>query len=333
MGAVSSGGMRFCRPGLASDAIVMSWRGATGAHAAAVAGNDTVLSPWPTLYFDNRQGALPYEPPGRMRVISLEDVYRFEPRDPTLTAAQQKHVLGLQANLWTEHIRTEDRVEWMALPRAAAVAEVGWTAPERRDWTQFLQRLVPMFAKYREAGLHYSDSAFAVDARLASAGEEVHVTLANQAHFGDIRYTTDGHEPTAKSPTYSTPLHVPVGTELRAATFVGEQAVTGVLRRTLDAKTLARRSSRELDLCTDGVALLLEPNAFGSGPRPLLAVDIMNPCWIYREVDLTRGARLTAAVGQLPFNFEIRAWRISKLNGNCPTAAVSRAPRVRSTSR
>src|SRR6185503_15208732 len=69
----------------------------------------------------------------------------------------------------------------------------------------------------------------------------------------------------------------------------------------------ARRSSRELELCSDGVSLLLEPNAFGTGPRPLFALDIMNPCWIYKNADLSKGARLTAAVGQLPFNFEIGA--------------------------
>ncbi len=69
----------------------------------------------------------------------------------------------------------------------------------------------------------------------------------------------------------------------------------------------ARRNSRELELCSDGVSLLLEPNAFGRGPRPLFALDIMNPCWIYKDADLSRGARLTAAVGQLPFNFEIGA--------------------------
>jgi hexosaminidase len=69
----------------------------------------------------------------------------------------------------------------------------------------------------------------------------------------------------------------------------------------------ARRNSRELQLCSDGVSLLLEPNAFGSGPRPLFALDIMNPCWIYKDADLSHGARLSAAVGQLPFNFEIGA--------------------------
>lgn len=227
------------QPGLPSDAVVMSWRGVDGAHAAALAGNDTVLSPWPTLYFDNRQSTLPSEPPGRMRVISLEDVYRFEPRDSTLTAEQQKHVLGLQANVWTEHIRTEERVQLMALPRAAAVAEVGWTASDRKDWNGFLQRLASMTARYRALDIRYDDSAFA---------------------------------------------------PARAEQALG-----------------ARRNSRELQLCSDGVSLRLEPNAFGTGPRPLFALDIMNPCWIYKDADLARGAGLTAAVGQLPFNFEIGA--------------------------
>jgi len=295
------------QPGLSSDAVVMSWRGTDGARAAAIAGNDTVLSPWPTLYFDNRQSALASEPPGRMRVISLEDVYRFEPRDPALSEAQRKHVLGLQANIWTEHIRTEERVQRMALPRAAAVAEVGWTGPEHRSWSGFLQRLGPTFARYRVMGWPYSDSVFAVDGRVTQAEDGTRVTLTNQAAFGDIRYTADGSEPIAQSPKYSEPRQFPAGTHLSAATFVGTERVSHIWSRRLDASTLARRSSRELDLCSDGIALLLEPNAFGAGERPRFALDIMYPCWIYRDVDLTRGARLVAAVGQLPFNFEIGA--------------------------
>jgi hexosaminidase len=295
------------QPGLASEAVVMSWRGTSGAHAAAIAGNDTVLSPWPTLYFDNQQSALASEPPGRMRVISLEDVYRFEPRDPSLTADQQKHVLGVQANIWTEHIRTEDRVQWMALPRAAALAEVAWTAPERRQWSEFLRRLVPTLARYRALGLHYADSVFAIDARISTGVDGIQVALANQAGFGEIHYTTDSHAPTMLSPKYSAPLLLQAGTELRAATFAGDQPVSSIWRRKLDTATLVRRSSRELDLCSDGISLLLEPNGFGPGQTPIYALDLMNPCWIYRDVDLTRGARLVAAVGALPFNFEIGA--------------------------
>jgi hexosaminidase len=195
----------------------------------------------------------------------------------------------------------------MALPRAAAVAEVGWTKPERKDWNGFLHRLVPTMARYRAFGLHYADSVFAIDGHVSAETDGVHASLANQASFGAIRYTTDGHDPTAQSPQYSAPLKLPPGTELRAATFVDANIASSVWRRKLDANSFARRSSRELDLCTDGVGLLLEPDAFGTAPRPLMAVDIMNPCWIYRGVDLTRGARLTAAAGKLPFNFEIGA--------------------------
>ncbi|HEY0341356.1 MAG TPA: beta-N-acetylhexosaminidase, partial [Steroidobacteraceae bacterium] len=113
--------------GIAQNATVMSWRGLDGAIAAAGAGHDTVLSPWPTLYFDNRQGMGSNEPPGRGKVISLRDVYDFDPMPPGIAVNRRQHILGLQANIWTEHIRTEDRLAYMTFPRAAAVAEVGWS--------------------------------------------------------------------------------------------------------------------------------------------------------------------------------------------------------------
>ena len=146
--------------GLAPDATVMSWRGIDGALAAAAAGHDAVLSPWPTLYFDNRQGAGTTEPPGRGRVIDLETVYRFDPMPPALPPGQRHHILGLQGNLWTEHIRTEDRVQWMAFPRAAAVAEVGWSPAERLDYADFHRRLTRARGWYDAIGLHAADSSF-----------------------------------------------------------------------------------------------------------------------------------------------------------------------------
>lgn len=145
--------------GIAKNATVMSWRGSEGAQAAIAAEHDAVLSPWPTLYFDNRQGTGIAEPPGRGRVISLKDVYDFNPMPSPMTAGQQQHLLGLQANVWTEHIRTEDRVEYMTFPRAAAVAELGWSAADSHDWSGFIRRLPSEFARYRALGLHYSDDA------------------------------------------------------------------------------------------------------------------------------------------------------------------------------
>jgi len=146
--------------GLAPEATVMSWRGIDGAVAAAAAGHDAVLSPWPTFYFDNRQGAGITEPPGRGRIVSLEDVYRFDPMPGQLAAGQQRHILGVQANLWTEHMRTEERVQWMAVPRAAAIAEIGWSPPERLDFADFRSRLDIAFAWYRALGFGYADTEF-----------------------------------------------------------------------------------------------------------------------------------------------------------------------------
>jgi hexosaminidase len=146
--------------GLAPDATVMSWRGIDGALAAAAAGHDAVLSPWPVLYFDNRQGTGTTEPPGRGRVIDLETVYRFDPMPPALPPEQRRHVLGLQGNLWTEHIRTEDRLQWMAFPRAAAVAEVGWSPAERLDYVDFHDRLTRARGWYQAVGLKAADSSF-----------------------------------------------------------------------------------------------------------------------------------------------------------------------------
>ena len=233
------------QPGVSTGAVIMAWHGASGARAAALEGHDTVLTPDPALYFDHRQSSLPNEPPGRLDVISLEDVYRFEPHDPTLTEGQQRHILGLQADIWTEHIPTEQRVEWMALPRAAALAEVGWSA-QKRSWPDFLRRLNAMSARYRAFDLHYADSAFIGSAQVSRAG----ISRADQ-------------------------------------------------------QMAARRTSHELDLCSDGVGLLLEPRHARGADETALAVDIMNPCWIYRGVDLTQGPKITAAVSALPFNYEL----------------------------
>jgi hexosaminidase len=106
---------------------------------------------------------------------------------------------------------------------------------------------------------------------------------------------------------YLEPLIVPYDTDLRAATFFGDATVSTIYRRRLDASVLLRRTSRELELCSDGIGLLLESSAAQPGHGPIFALDIMNPCWIFRGVELTQGAALVAAVAPLPFNFEIGA--------------------------
>ncbi len=143
--------------GLAPNATVMSWRGVEGAIEAARLGHDAVMTPGPTLYFDYRQspddGA-----PGRSTSVSLRDIYDFDPTPDAMTPEQAKRVLGVQANIFTEHMRDESRVEYMTFPKASALAELAWTAHERLDWTGFRARLEPQLARYRALGIRYAES-------------------------------------------------------------------------------------------------------------------------------------------------------------------------------
>ena len=141
--------------GLAPNATVMSWRGIDGAIAAAKAGHDTVLSPAPDLYFDHWQSPGDISP-GRSNTLSLKDVYLFNPEPASIAPEQHKHILGLQANLWAEMMRSEARVTYMVFPRIAALAEVAWSPPSRIDWDNFQQRLEKQLPRYTALGIVYA---------------------------------------------------------------------------------------------------------------------------------------------------------------------------------
>jgi hexosaminidase len=294
-------------PALSRSAVVMSWRGTDGARAATRQGNDVVLAPDPWLYFDHRQGDGPGEPPGRVAVISLKDVYQFEPAGADLDAGAQRHVLGLQANLWTEHVRTEERVAAMAFPRLAAVAEVGWSEPVRRNWPDFERRIAAELDRYRDLGLPFDESLFAVDGTVdyAPGGHLATVTLRRQGDFGVIRYTADGTEPTASASEYSQPLRLAVPGEIRAASFSGTQRLSSTRVLRAAAGLAGRRESGALTLCSSAVALALEDDAPLAGSRAVFVLDIENPCWIWHGAPLEGATAIAAAVGQLPFNFQI----------------------------
>jgi hexosaminidase len=299
------------QPGLPAAAIITSWHGISGAVAAAEQGNDSILSPWPTLYFDNRQSDSSLEPPGRGQVITLEDLYRFEPMPAQLGLQQQSHILGVQGDIWTEHIRTEAQLSDMTFPRAAVIAELGWSNPERRDWNGFLDRLVELQLRYRALGIPHSESVFAVrtsatyDLKAATA----QLRLANQSGYGEIRYTLDGAQPSATSPLYLGPLSVPMPAQLQAATFARDVQVSPTLQQQISVDQALRRFSQELKLCTQKLPLSLEDDAPVNGPRAVFLIDIENPCWIFEHADLDYVNTISVAVGQVPFNFQIGADR------------------------
>ncbi|MDQ2764889.1 MAG: family 20 glycosylhydrolase, partial [Pseudomonadota bacterium] len=291
---------------LPKNDIVLSWHGADGAIAAARAGHDVVMATAPTLYFDNRQSTAPSEPPGRGTVVSLSDVYSYDPGNPPHSAGSaaldtdaSAHILGVQGALWSEHIATDARLESMALPRAAALGEIGWTAKNRRDWPSFVARMPAMFARYRSLGLKFDDGALAVQPTIESDGARVRVSLSRQLKLGEIRFTTDGTTPTPASSPYTSPIELNLPARLRAASFDGTQRLSRELDLPLDSISSTRRSSQQLELCTAMVSLNV------AGRTGAYLVDIKNPCWIYRGAQLTHGAHLGVSVARLPFNFQL----------------------------
>ncbi|WP_415952078.1 beta-N-acetylhexosaminidase [Streptomyces sp. KLOTTS4A1] len=144
--------------GLAEGAAVSSWRGYAGGIAAARAGHDVVMCPEQQVYLDHRQDGGADEPVPIGYVRSLEDVYRFEPVPPQLTAEEAAHVLGTQANLWTEVMESRARVDYQAFPRLAAFAEVAWSempAAGERDFADFERRMTAHYRRLEALGVEF----------------------------------------------------------------------------------------------------------------------------------------------------------------------------------
>jgi hexosaminidase len=295
--------------GLGNGSAVMSWHGLTGANSAAKQGHDTVVTAAPDFYFDTRMNNSANQPPGVSdQIITLKDVYGFQPMPAGLSQAQRKHVLGLEGAVWTEHMRTETQLQRTSFPRELAIAELGWTASNHISWASFLGRLPAEFTRLKALKFQFSDSPFEPRPieRFNSADGSVRVTLANQTSFGEIHYTLDDTAPKSTSPVYHHELHLRAGSRLRAATYDGTQLISNPIARDYDAISVRSRNSHELGTCAKpGMSFSLEDDAPAQGPRALFNIDMMAPCWIYKGADLTGITSLTATVGQLPFNFQI----------------------------
>lgn len=326
--------------GVAESATVMSWRGIDGAIIAAKLGHDTILSPAPTLYLNHRQTAAPDGLPGRGQVVGLKEVYDYEPMPAALDPDERHHVLGVQANLWTEHMRTEDRVALMAYPRATAVAETAWSPAERKNWQDFADRLPAELDRQRALGQPVDETALRVRAIASPAGQGATVRLLGAEDVGEIRYTLDGSAPAGSSKLYQAPLAAPLGTTIRAQAFRNGQALAPASEIRIDVRSIRTRASQDLKSCTDGLVLNLEDDAPVRGERARFLIDLMNPCWIYEGADLSGVSEIEVAVGQLPFNFQIGkdvekirfrppatpAGELEVRQGSCEGAVVARLP-------
>ncbi len=193
--------------GLAPNATVMSWRGMKGGIEAAKSKHDVIMTPTDYVYFDYGQGDPAYEPLNIGSYVPLEKVYSFEPVPKELTADEAKYIIGGQANIWTEYLKTPAAVEYMAFPRMLALSEVLWSKPEDKNYTDFLSRLNAQLPRLDAQNVNYRIPEPSGLANVITEDEKVSVELAPTTGTS-IRYTTDGSTPDETSALYERPIEL-----------------------------------------------------------------------------------------------------------------------------
>ena len=203
------------------DSVIMSWRGTEGGVTAARMGHDVIMTPTSDMYFDQSQtlaSQLEEIPVGGF--INVMKVYSYEPLPASLTPEQQKHILGCQANVWCEYMPEERIRQYQMLPRLAALSEVQWTMPERKNYKDFLKRLPKMLSIYDHYGYNYAKHIFDVACSYSVNVEKGSLEVSLSTLGNDpIYYTLDGTSPqTKKAMLYDdTPIVISSPSELKVS--------------------------------------------------------------------------------------------------------------------
>ncbi len=220
-GRVLLGWDEILEGGLPEEATVMSWRGFEGGIEAANQGHDVVMTPTSDCYFDYYQGPMDQEPLAIGGYLPLSKVYNFNPIAPQLSAEGAKHILGGQANLWTEYVPNIKHAEYMTFPRIAALAEALWSPKEVRNWEDFAHRIQLFMSRYEQRGINYSKSSYKVSAKsqFDAAKKQLSVSFSTELPGTEIHYTTDGSEPNSSSAQYSEPIVIGKSMNLKAVSI------------------------------------------------------------------------------------------------------------------
>ena len=207
--------------GLAPNATVMSWRGEGGGIEAARQHHDVIMTPNTYLYFDYYQTKdKAQEPEAIGGYLPLKTVYNYEPMPARLTPEEQKHIIGVQANIWTEYMPTYRQVEYMSVPRMAALSEVQWSSPQHKNFEYFTYRMLHLIDLYKVLGYNYAKHLFNVSSSIASNFDKQAITITlSTVDNANIHYTLDGTEPTVKSSRYQAPIDIRKSGTLKAAAF------------------------------------------------------------------------------------------------------------------
>lgn len=212
--------------GLAPDATVMSWRGEKGGIEAANSGHDVIMTPGSHLYFDAYQTNPIGQPEAIGGYLPLPKVYAYQPRSKEINSDKQKHVLGVQANLWTEYMPTTNQVEYMAFPRALALSEVAWTPEQNKNWNDFQLRLQKHYLLLQRLNVNYyaPSNELSILSKFNIAEKKAVVNISSEQFKPEIRYTVDGSNPVAGSALY-TEAGIPLNTSAKVKAVIFKNKV------------------------------------------------------------------------------------------------------------
>ena len=265
----------------------MSWRGMEGGIAAARQGHDVVMAPTSFVYLDYYQGDPRFEPPAIGGFLPLRTVYAFEPTPAGLSEQEAAHILGGQANLWTEYIATPEHAATMMWPRLGALAEAVWSAPAGRDWDSFLSRLGRLRRGLESLGLRLAGTTWrpVISAAARPATRSWQVEMASDL---DPRGRDPLHprqqRPGAPLAALQRPVRPPLGRRHPGGPLPGPRAAGP--RRRLPAGGAPGRFR------AGNVERVREAAAGGAGGRP--------PCRRHQRVAAAQGRRLAGGGGGRP---------------------------------
>jgi len=217
--------------GLGTNAAVMSWRGTEGGIAAAKQKHKVVMTPGSHCYFDHYQGEPKNEPVAIGGYTTVEKVYSFEPTPKELTSEESKYILGAQGNVWTEYMNTPEHVEYMIMPRMAALAEVVWGTSDTANYQNFQNRLIRHFSVYDKKGINYSRALFEVTSKVGPSEKGKGVVFDLKSANSGICFTTDGTNPKANSQKYTKPISVTKNQTIKAAYFENGKQKSAVIEQ------------------------------------------------------------------------------------------------------
>ncbi len=298
--------------GLAPGATVMCWNDMSKGSEAAASGHDVIMTPTKYCYFDYYQDNPHYDTLGTGGIITLKNVYSFHPLPPGLNEKESGHILGAQANLWTELIKTPERAEYMILPRMLALSEDVWSVPENKNWEDFLARLQLHYKFFDYEGLYYSRGAFEVKINPVYNDEKNEFTISLNSEQPDphIYYTMNGMDPDTSSTLYKGPFNTGKSVTIKAS-LMRDNALHFVTEKTVTCGLEIGKKTFYADLPAKRYKGLNDNNTLADGLRGSVYYNDGNwQGFAEKDLDVILDLGNSVPVNQISIGFlqDISAW-------------------------